>query len=309
MRRFQIPFLLVLILSGCSRPADQVKETLTPAPASIPGEPEGSKPLTTSLAPVSNRPPNHKGEVLIVEYHKIAKQEARWDRSEARFRADLERFYSMGFRPITLRDYVENKIELGPGASPIAVTFDDANPTQFRLMPDGGVDPSCAVGIWQEFAAKHPDFPVKATFFVLPDVMWGQGKLADKKLVMLKAWGCELGSHTMTHPKLSRLSDDKVKGELAGAIDFLATKGIQMPVSLALPYGISPKNANLLRAFDYKGKQYRMAAAVLVGSNPAPAPGTGDAYRIPRIQGIEGDQGITFWLDKVAKGAVKPYVQ
>lgn len=29
---------------------------------------------------VSNRPGNIEGSVLIVEYHKIAKEEARWDR-------------------------------------------------------------------------------------------------------------------------------------------------------------------------------------------------------------------------------------
>lgn len=313
MRRFQIFFLILIALSGCSKPIEPGSKLTKEPPAS---SNEGSKrdatqPTLTSLAPVSNRPSNHKGEVLIVEYHKIAKQEARWDRSETRFRGDLERFYSMGFRPITLREYVEDKFKIGPGALPLVVTFDDANPTQFKLLPDGKVDPACAVGIWQEFASKHPDFPVKATFLVLPDVMWGQSKLVDKKIAMLKALGCEIGSHTMTHPKLSHLTDEQVKGELGGAIDFLASKGVQQPVSLALPYGISPKNTSLLKSFEWKGKQYQMSAAVLVGSNPAPAPGTPhqNLYRIPRIQGIEGDQGITFWLDKVQKGAIKPYVE
>ena len=43
---------------------------------------------------------------------------------------------------------------------------------------------------------------------------------------------------------------------------------------------------------------------------PAPAPGSQklDPYRLPRIQGIEGDYGITYWLDKVKSGKVKPYV-
>lgn len=298
---------MILFLAGCAGPVS--KESPTPAPpASIKPAAAGT---VTPLAKVTDRPSNHEGEVLIVEYHKIAKQEARWDRSEARFRADLARLYSMGFRPVTLRQYVSAKMPLAPGASPIVFTFDDANPTQFKILPDGKLDPSCALGIWQDFASKHADFPIRATFFVLPDTMWGQPKLVDDKLALLKKWGCEVGSHTMTHPKLSHLTDQQAMVELAGAIDFLKSKNVDQPVALALPYGISPKNASLTKSFSFKGQNYSMYATVLVGANPAPAPSSPklNLQRIPRIQGIEGENGITFWLDRIAKGKVKPYVE
>lgn len=259
---------------------------------------------------VSNRQPNHIGWVFILEYHRITSKEARWDRSRDRFAKDLSRLYQMGFRPVTASEYLEDNMPLPPGASPVVITFDDADPTQFRLKPDGSVDPNCAVGIWGTFAQTHRDFPVKATFYVLP-VMWGQKKLIQKKVDMLRQWGSELGSHTLSHPKLSRLSDAKVKAELAGAMDLLTKLGQKTPVSMALPYGISPKNKSLLEQFDWKGKHYTMVGAMLVGAAPAPAPKSTklNRHRVPRIQGIEGVNGITDWLGKVDRGTVHPYVQ
>ncbi len=260
---------------------------------------------------VSNRPGNIEGSVLIVEYHKIAKEEARWDRSISRYKADFERLYSLGFRPVTLESYLSNSMDLAPGASPVIYTFDDSHPSQFQLRDDGSLDPDCALGIWSDFAQKHPDYPVRATFYILPDSgPWGQRGLVDKKFALLKAWGCEVGSHTMSHPQLSKLSDEAVKSELSRAIDYIEGKGFKAK-SIALPYGISPKNKSLLNGFEMNGKHYGHTSALLVGSNPAPAPSSPklNRMRLPRIQSIEGDYGITYWLDRVEKGAVKPYVQ
>ncbi len=248
--------------------------------------------------------------MLVVEYHHISAKEARWDRSRERFKADIERLYGLGFRPVTLSEYIDGKFDIPKGASPVVFTFDDANPSQLRLLKDGSLDPECGMGIWQAFAKEHPDFQMKASFYVLP-TMWGQKSVIEKKVAMLKEWGSELGSHTLTHPQLKKLSDDKVKGELGGAIEMLEKYGQTSPVAIALPFGISPKSPDMLKSFEWKGKKYEMKGALLVGSNPAPAPTNKkfDAFRIPRIQGIEGPLGITYWLDRVEKGEVKPMVK
>lgn len=259
-------------------------------------------PKPPPVARVSDRPAHLEGSVLIVEYHKIAKEEARWDRSISRFKSDLERYYKMGFRPVTLRSYLDNTMELAPGASPIIFTFDDSHPSQFRYLADGSIDPDCAVGIWSDFAKKHPDFPVRATFFVLPSSgPFGPAKDAAKKLAQLKEWGCEVGSHTLTHRKLSSLPPAEVEKELSGAVKAIEGYGFN-PYAIALPYGISPKDPGQLKKHH--------AAALLVGANPAPAPGSEkqNPMRLPRIQCIEGDFGITYWLDKIERGKVKPYV-
>jgi hypothetical protein len=259
---------------------------------------------------VTNRPANTKGRVFVVEYHHIQAKKGDMYRSPKEFRQDLERLYKLGFRPCTVSQYLDDKMDMPPGATPAVFTFDDSNPSQLQLRPDGSVDPNCGVGIWMDFAKEHPDFPVRATFYVLPDVMWGQPKMLDKKLAVLKELGCEMGSHTVTHPILRKLSDEKVKEEFAGAIDHLEKLGVPQPVSLALPFGVSPKNKALTHEFDYKGKHYTMKAAFLVGAEPAPAPTDPklDRYRIPRIQAYNGVCSLNEWLDKLEKGQVKPYV-
>lgn len=254
-------------------------------------------------ARVSDRPANLEGGVIIVEYHKIAKEEARWDRSIVRFRKDLERFYRLGFRPVSLKSYLDNKMDLPPGASPVIFTFDDSHPSQFRLLEDGHLDPECALGIWESFAKEHPDFPIRASFYVLPPTgPWGQPKLADRKFAMLRDWGCEVGSHTISHVNFKRASPAQAKNELANAVRYIKERGFD-PFAIALPYGIRPTTAGLLEQFH--------SAALLVGAGPAPAPGSPKLKRLalPRIQGIDGAFGITDWLDRVEDSRFEPYVQ
>ena len=71
------------------------------------------------------------------------------------------------------------------------------------------------------------------------------------------------------------------------------------------------KHKDLIKSFEKDGKKYSMYAALLVGANPAPSPEDKafDPYRIPRVQGIEGEAGITFWLDQIEKGKPAPYVE
>jgi len=215
----------------------------------------------------------------------------------------------MGFRPVTAADYLANHMDLPKGASPVVMTFDDADPTQFTYLPDGTIDPNCAVAIWVDFEKTHPDFPLHATFFVLPS-MFGQPALAQKKIEFLRAQGAELACHTINHPKLNTLTDDKVEYEFGAAIDMLAKDGFTN-VPLALPFGIFPKNHALVKSFEWQGRPYHLTGTFLVGANPAPSPNSPkfDAYKVPRIQGIDLPFGITFWLDKLAKGEVHPYVQ
>ena len=114
---------------------------------------------------------NESGRIPILEYHDIKEGHKRLFRSPQAFRHDLERLYAENYRPISLRDYVDNRIDVPAGMSPVVLTFDDARESQFRYLPDGRLDPDCAIAILQEFARAHPDFPVKATFFALTE--WG----------------------------------------------------------------------------------------------------------------------------------------
>lgn len=238
-----------------------------------------------------------------MEYHRIARKEARWDRSIEAFRRDLERLHRLGFRPVTLSEYLENRMDLPPGASPVVFTFDDSHPSQIRFLADGTLDPECALGIWSEFAKEHPDFPVRATFFILPPTPWGQPRQVAAKFRVLRELGCEVGSHTHSHANLRRLRAADAESELRRSSDWIAREFGERPTAVALPYGLAPKDPALLGRCGFR-------AALLVGAGPAPSPENPkfDPFRLPRIQAIDAEFGLGYWLDRIEAGQVRPYV-
>ncbi len=273
-----------------------------PAPRVLPPAPAFSR--------TTRRPGNIYGSVLVLMYHRTGPDEKYMVRSHKKFRADLERLHRLGYRPVTLAEYSENRMPLPRGASPVVITFDDSHPSQFRLLPDGQIDPNSMVGIWRSFAKKHPDFPVKATFFVLPNGPFGQPKSAERKLELLKEWGCEVGSHTMHHENLAKLTDAQVRKELGESYQFVQSLGFE-PTSLALPFGILPQNRALTEQFTFSGKTYRYWNICLAGSSPAPSPNSArlNRLRIPRVQGYDGLYGIHYWLNRHKKYPSNVYVQ
>jgi hypothetical protein len=268
-------------------------------------------PAPLSAAELAKFRPNEAGVVPILEYHDISAKETRWGRSAAGFRRDLERLYKEGYRPVALQEYLANRIALPPGASPVVLTFDDARESQFRYRPDGSLDPNCAVGILEAFAKAHPDFPARATFYVLPESAFGQPQARAKKLQELVNRGFEIGNHTVSHTALNRLSDADVQKELGGCVAQVRKMVPAAQVeSVALPLGIGPKNRALLASGEYQGQHYVNRAALLVGANPAPSPVSPqfDPMRLPRIQTIEGLMGITYWLDDLKRHPARRYV-
>lgn len=292
--------LVALGLWGCAT---------QPKPTTERGENEARpEPPVAAEAPpppqrVTDRPGNPDGSVIIVEYHKVAKEEARWDRSIDKFRADLERFYDLGLRPVLLTDYLDGEMNLPPGASPVIFTLDDGHVSQFRMLDDGTIDPECIVGIWQEFARDHPDFPVRATFYVLPKLVFGQREWQEQKLAKLKEWGCELGSHTVSHVDLAKVPEAEARRELTESVAMMKAMGFEAS-TLALPYGKRPKDPATLTDAGFR-------AALLVGAGPARMPSHPefDPMSLPRIQGIDGPFGITDWLDRLERGEWEVYVE
>ena len=177
----------------------------------------------------------------ILEYHDISAKESRWGRSVVAFRKDLERLYAEGYQTVALKDYLDNRIALPAGKSPVILTFDDARESQFRYLPDGTIDPNCAVGIMQTFQKEHPDFGMKATFYVLPQSAFKQPEFAAKKMQALLEMGFEIGNHTVTHRKLSQLSDAEVQEEIGNCVVLTQKLAPKAKLeTIALPDGMSP---------------------------------------------------------------------
>ena len=243
---------------------------------------------------------------MILEYHKIDYPEGRWTRTPENFRKDLERFYEKGYQLIRLGDFLENRIRVGKGKTPLILTFDDSSPGQLRFLPDGkggySVDPNCAVGVLESFDAAHPDFGLAATFFVLPAAdppnrLFNQPEYAQEKLRYLARKGFEIGNHTYWHATLSKMSQEGVRRQLA-----LAVKAIQEAVpgysvkALSLPMGIYPKDTGLLSNGSYDGISYRHFGVMMVSGGPSHPPehSSFNPLRVPRIQAV--DTELNYWL-------------
>ena len=136
--------------------------------------PKPKPPPEVSQVDLKSYKPNEAGAIMIIMYHRFNPKEKSWhlNRPPEEFRKDIETMYEQGYRPVNVSDIVNNRMDVPPGKTPIALTFDDALLTQFKLVTgtDGQahIDPDCAVGIMETFHKNHPDWNLKGRFFVLP---------------------------------------------------------------------------------------------------------------------------------------------
>ena len=277
-------------------------------------------------APVPLPPPgrpraaaNELGVAPIVEYHLIGQPEGEWRRTPENFRRDLELLYSLGYYPVNLLDYVWGRMDVPAGRSPVVLTFDDSSAGQFRAVLVNGSprpDPESAVGIMEDFARRHPDFPARATFYVLPGIgrrlrLFGQPDFWAWKLNYLAGHGYELGNHTFWHQNLAKASPEEVRRQLAMAQQAVAefVPGYRLQ-SLALPFGAWSKPRSLAKAGTYQDTTYRNHAILLVGAGPAPSPADKDfdPMALPRIQAGDGPFGLKQTLRRLEARSPGRYV-
>jgi peptidoglycan/xylan/chitin deacetylase (PgdA/CDA1 family) len=270
-----------------------------------------------------NRQPNEMGSIPILEYHLIGPHEARWEREHTRFRRDLELLYERGYRPITVAELVDKRIDLPRGLSPVVFTFDDASPSQFRYIERKGelvVDSTSAIGIWLAFQKAHPDWESKATFCVLSGAEAGRAFFGDRniegqktawrhaKLKFLVDQGFELCNHTLWHAQLSKYDDGIVQEQIARlalAVDS-AVPGYTVR-TMALPLGVWPKNQGLAAKGSWTDTlrqrtiAYHHAAVLLVAGEPVPSPfdAAFDPLKLERVQVVGNSLERTLdWLEK-----------
>jgi peptidoglycan/xylan/chitin deacetylase (PgdA/CDA1 family) len=257
-------------------------------------------------------PSNELGKIMILEYHQIGYPESQWRRTPENFRKDLEMMYENDYYPIPLQDLVNGNIKAPAGKTPFVITFDDSSAGQFRYLKKEGrleIDPKSGVGIMEQFKKEHPDFPLTATFYVLPGTgknnrLFGQEEYIREKLNFLVQNGYEIGNHSYWHENLSKVDDLAVQKQLA-----LAVKEIQSFVpgyqvkSFALPYGIHPNNRILARQGEYQGIKYNHNSVMLVGSGPVPSPYSTEfnPYKMERIQAGDTPWGPKSFVEKFRK--------
>lgn len=234
---------------------------------------------------------NELGRIPVMMYHGIVNIDNKYlggnvdadgyNRTSNAFREDLEFYYQNGYRMIRLEDYVNGKIDVEYGKSPIVLTFDDGSANNIKVtgIDDDGniiIDPNSAVGILEEFKKKYPDFNVTATFFVTGS-LFNQGEYNEKILEFLVDNGYDVGNHTKDHNNMDKIDEEKTEYVIGYVYKKLESIiGNKYVNIVALPYGIpyssSHKNFSHILNANYDGKNYETITTLRVGWEPDVSP-------------------------------------
>ena len=153
--------------------------------------------------------------------------------SPKRFRALIEWLAAHGYTGISARDWLqarEGRGEIPP--KPVVITFDDGY-----------------ASIAEHAFPVLRDYAFGATVFVVTRLIghtnaWDVPKWRSLPLMdanQLRFWaaaGVELGSHSCTHPDLTKLTACELEEEVASSRDELANVAGTPVVSFAYPYGL-----------------------------------------------------------------------
>lgn len=297
-----------------------------PALSQQPPPPEAKPASPSDGAP--SRLPNEAGRIPILMYHAIGGEPEftgvpRYDPhglniAPETFRKQLEAMYAAGWYPINMRDALTAHIAVPKGKIPVVLTFDDARPTQFRTLSNGSLDPDCALGILEAFHKTHPDWPRRATFYILPESQWNgvpfdQDGLETRKLRYLAQHGYEIANHTTSHRSLAELDARTLRWEMAEAVRYVKARVPQVTMdTMALPYGIAPRNPALWKYLlrgQEGGTRYHNRCILLAGGIPSypPTHRLFDLQRVPRLAPIPGN--IENWIQRLQPGQpIAPFV-
>ena len=238
---------------------------------------------------------------MLLEYHWIGDEDERWTRSRAGLRRDLEYLHRNGYYLVGIDALYENRLAVPAGKSPVVLTFDDSNRSQFQMLvgPDGKltVDPMSGLGVLEGFLREHPDFGRAAVFCVLPKAdppndLFGQEELRGQKLRYLVEQGYELCNHTWWHQNLRDADDAEVVRQIALAARDVAelVPGYRMTV-FNPPMGIYARDRALMLHGKHDGHAYKHRVVLEVAGGPFTAPNhrKTDFLHVPRIQAIPSE--------------------
>ncbi len=261
--------------------------------------------------------PNEAGEILVVMYHGLAKSNASsiYQRTAEGFKKDLQYMYEHGYCPVTMKDYMNNSIDIAPGYTPIVLTFDDGLSTTFSLIEeDGELKPEqdCLVDIMNQFAKVHPDFGKAATFFINANpfkydiIKNGRGLgTLKQRLEYLLQNGYEIGNHTYSHARLDKLREEKIEEEIGKVNEMVQDVFTETSlVYFAYPFGVRPHEGlrGVVEKGVYNGKPYQHR--VILREAPrkpyfvSPIHKDFQPLNVPRVCGTEGNTMDLWWYFK-----------
>lgn len=280
MRGLAVTLLGGVLLMGCATAEEQ---RAGPAPTAQTASPTPTASAAPSAGDLAAIGANELGAIPVLMYHRFTATPRVYDMTAEAFRAQLQELHDADYRPITAAAMASGRIDLPAGKHPVVLTFDDSTWDQARLGPDGQPTPDSALGILEAFEREHPEFTATGTFYVnsTPEPFTD-----PNVLTWLASNGYEIGAHTHSHADLGKLSDAGVQAEIGKDIAYLESTvpGLRI-TTLAVPFGVYPRNRSLAEAGSHDGVPYRLEAVFGVAeiSSPSPFSIRFDRYRIPRL--------------------------
>lgn len=263
----------------------------------------------------SEAKPNELGKLMVLAYHHIGEKDTLYTRKKSSFWNDLKTFKKNNFFPLKISHLEKKIIDVPKGKKPIFITFDDSSISQFEMKEDGTLHPDCALGMMEKFKKENPDFPLTATFFVLPGAkypsnLFGQTKITKKKLEFLVKNGYEIASHTLWHANLKKYKN-KIQEQLGEAQRFVNKYLLGYRLrSLAMPYGIYPPESyfHLLQKGNYKGTRYRHYLVFDYSNRLSVSPFDKefDPIRVRRVQAFE--ENIQKFIKELDNNYLETYI-
>ncbi|MFA5602528.1 MAG: polysaccharide deacetylase family protein [Bacilli bacterium] len=236
---------------------------------------------------------NELGRVPIMMYHGIHNVKSEdtaytggnvdaegYNRTSEAFKADLDMYYEKGYRVIRLEDYVNGKIDVELGKSPIIITFDDGLVNSIKIEGEDEkgliIDSNSAVGIMEEYKKKYPDMNITATFFI-NGTLFNQDDYNDKIMKWLIENNYDIGNHTYNHDNFSNTSIEKTQETIAKLYQKLDNIIPNQYVNIiALPYGSPFVTTHVNFPYILKGSyddyEYENIATLRVGWLPEASP-------------------------------------
>ena len=227
---------------------------------------------------------------LVLCYHAVSET---WHAdlcvSPQRLERQLLRLVNRGYRGATFSEAVTGRRE----GKTLAVTFDDA----YRSVLELGLPILSRLGLPATVFAPT-DFVSSARPAAWPGVdRWLGGEHESELAVMgwdeleqLAASGWEIGSHTRTHPELTKLDDSELEAELRCSLAECERRLGRPCLSVAYPYG--DVDARVAAAAADAG--YAAGASLSVLSDG------GSRLRSPRV-GVYRDDGMRRFSLKVSR--------